>query len=395
LEHRPRNVIVLVMESTSARYLDIYNSPFKDVTPCLSAEAAHSLIFDNFYCHVGLTANAVVAISLSLYPGMTWREYTIEHPRLPGRTVADELAPLGYRTAFIHNGDLEYVGQGEFLSNRGFDTVWDYRSLDGGTPDPDGFSWGIDDRHLIDGIFKWIDQDRDRPFFLLTWTIQAHHPYTIPVQNKKDFFQENTPPGDDYSLDLYLNAVHESDREIGRLLDGLRQRGLADDTLVVITGDHGEAFGHPHDTYGHGAKLYQENVNIPLILWNPKMFRGERSSVVGSQIDLNPTIMHLLGLAPSQAWQGHSLFANDRPSRAYFYAANDDYLLGVREQRWKYVYNATTGREMLFDLDADPDEQTNVSQQQREVCDDLRKRLAAWLKYEQRLLERLHGEGAK
>jgi hypothetical protein len=50
---------------------------------------------------------------------------------------------------------------------------------------------------------------------------------------------------------------------------------------------------------------------------------------------------------------------------------------------------------MLFDLDADPDEQTNVSQQQREVCDDLRKRLAAWLKYEQRLLERLHGEGAK
>jgi lipoteichoic acid synthase len=395
LQHRPRNVIVLVMESTSARYLDLYNSAFEDVTPRLNGEVAHSLVFDNFYCHVGLTANAVVAIALSIYPGMTWREYTKEHPSLPGVTVADVLRPLGYRTAFIHNGDLEYTNQRGFLTNRGFDSLWDYRDLDGGVPDPNGFSWGVADQHLVTGILKWIDQDRERPFFVLSWTIQAHHPYTVPVQNKVDFFRGNIPPGDDYDLDLYLNALHETDREIGRLLDGLRERGIADDTLVVITGDHGEAFGHPHDTYGHGAKLFQENVNVPLILWNPKMFHGERSATIGSQIDINPTVLHILGIEPPAPWQGYSLFAADRPPRAYFYAANDDYLIGVREGRWKYIYNATTGRDMLFDLEADPEEQQDVARHHTEIGDELRKRLAAWMRYEQRLLERLQGAATK
>lgn len=392
---QPRNVIVLVMESTSARYLDLYDGPFPGVTPRLKEEAAHSVVFNNFYCHVGLTANALVAIALSVYPGMTWREYTIEHPRLPGTTIAGILRPLGYRTAFIHNGDLEYTNQGGFMKNRGFDTMWDYRDLDGGVPDPNGFSWGVEDEHLVDGMLKWIDQDRQTPFCLLAWTIQAHHPYTVPVQDKQDFFKGAKPPGDDYDLDLYLNALHETDREIGRLLDGLRERGLADDTLVVITGDHGEAFGHPHDTYGHGGKLFQENVRIPLILWNPKLFRGERSDTVGSQIDVNPTVLHLMGIAPPGDWQGHSLFAEDRPPRAYFYAANDDYLFGVREGRWKYIFNATTGRAVLFDLEADPDEQQDVSGQHSEICDTLRKRLAAWMRYEEQLLGRLQGSRAE
>jgi phosphoglycerol transferase MdoB-like AlkP superfamily enzyme len=393
--HRPRNVIVLVMESTATRYLDMYGGPFDGVAPRLQAEAAHAMVFNNFYCHVGLTANAVVAISLSIYPGMTWREYTIEYPRLPGTTTAQVLKPHGYRTAFIHNGDLEYTNQRGFLKDRGFDTMWDYRDLDGGVPDPNGFSWGVADRHLVDGILKWVDQDRDRPFFVLTWTIQAHHPYTEPVQDKKDFFQGSIPPGDDYDLDLYLNALHETDREIGRLLDGLRERGLADDTLVAITGDHGEAFGHPHDTYGHGAKLFQENVNVPLMLWNPKLFDGQRSETVGSQIDINPTVLHLLGIDPPPSWQGHSLFATKRPGRAYFYAANDDYLVGVREAEWKYIYNATTGRDLLYDVSQDPEEQRDVGPDHAGVRDELRKRLAAWLKYEQKLMESLHGAGAK
>lgn len=396
-QHKPRNVILLVMESTSAGYLDIYNGPFEGVTPRLREQAAHSLIFDNFYCHVGLTSNCLVAIALSIYPGLTWREYTIEHPRLPGTTVAQVLQPLGYRTAFIHNGDLNYTNQGGFVRDRGFDVVWDYHNLDCGPPDLDEFSWGVADRHLVDGMLKWIDQDpqTSKPFFMLAWTIQAHHPYTVPVQNKVDFFKGKIPPGDDYSLDLYLNAVHESDREIGRLLDGLRERGIADDTLVVITGDHGEAFGHPHDTYGHGAKLYQENVQVPLMLWNPKMFQGERDDTVGSQIDLNPTILHILGIDPPDSWQGHSVFSPSKPPRAYFYAANDDYLFGVREGRWKYIYNATIGRDSLFDLAVDPQEQQDVAQAHPDVCGTLRKRLAAWMKYEQQLLERLHGAKAE
>src|SRR5205814_8348569 len=98
-------------------------------------------------------------------------------------------------------------------------------------------------------------------------------PYALAEDAKPiDFFAGKPTPIDDYDLGLYLNAVREADTQIGRLIDALRERGLADDTLLVITGDHGEAFGWPHDTYGHGPRVYQENVNVPFVLLCPTVF---------------------------------------------------------------------------------------------------------------------------
>jgi arylsulfatase A-like enzyme len=183
------------------------------------------------------------------------------------------------------------------------------------------------------------------------------------------------------------------DRELGRFFAGLRARGLDQDTIVVVTGDHGEAFGEPHPTWGHGFKLYDEGIRVPLMIWSPALFpAGKRVATVGGQVDLNPTITDLLGLEPSRQWEGHSLLARSRPSRAYFYAANDDYLLGVREGSFKYVWNATRGREALYDLEKDPGEQTSVAAAHPEKCKVLRQRLAAWKLHAGQRLARARGE---
>lgn len=395
-DKRPKNVIVVVMESTATRYLSLYGSSFA-TTPNLQREAAHAVVFENAYCHVGLTANALVAIALSNYPGMTYKEYTVEHPALPGTTLAQVLKTCGYRTAFVHSGDLEYTNQIGFLQNRGFDDLWDYRQLGCGLPNFGEFSWGVEDRCMVEGILKWIDQDRSKPFCVLSWTIQAHHPYMLQPPQPIDFFNGEPPPGaEPYTLNLYLNVQREVDAQLGRLFDGLRERGLADDTVVVIVGDHGEAFGEPHKTYGHGSKLFEECVNVPMIVWSPRLFpEGRRETTVGSQIDINPTVTDLLGVPPADSWQGRSLFDATRPPRAYFYASNDDYLLGVRECRWKYTYNATRGRDVLFDLENDPTEQTNVADQHADVCRRLRQRLAAWMAYEREHLAELHAAEGK
>jgi arylsulfatase A-like enzyme len=214
-----------------------------------------------------------------------------------------------------------------------------------------------------------------------------------------DFFKglakEELPP-DDYDLGRYLNVVREADRQLGRLFDELRRRGLADDTLVVVTGDHGEGFGSPHDIYGHGGKVFDEIVKVPLVLWNPRLFGGaargdRRVETIGGHIDLNPTLAETLGIAAAGSWQGRSLFATDRPPRVYFYAANDDYLLGVREHNRKYIYNATIGREQLYDLAADPREQTNLASDEPDRCAELRSRVAAWVKYEKGHIAKLRG----
>ncbi|MBI3462723.1 MAG: LTA synthase family protein, partial [Planctomycetes bacterium] len=227
---RPRNVIVYVLESVGAQYLSLYGSSY-DTTPRLAEEAAHSLVFDNFYAHVGVTANSLVAINLSIYPGMTWREYTVEQPDLPGTTLAEILQSRGYRTAYMTSGEIQYVNMDGFLHNRGYDLVCGYEYLGCGAL---LVSWGVEDRCLVDSLLRWIDDDSGaaRPFFVMAWTQQTHHPYEpSPGRPFIDFFKGRTLPPDDYDLGRYLNTLHEADRQLGRLFDELRRRGLADDTV--------------------------------------------------------------------------------------------------------------------------------------------------------------------
>lgn len=372
---RPRNLVLIVLESTGAQYLSLYGAPYP-TTPHLEAEAKQALVFDAFYANAGFTANALTAMSLSIYPYMTWREYTKEYPDFPGETVAQRLAAEGYRTGFVTSGYLDYVGQGRFLQNRGYEEIVDWNGV-GGEPTT---SWGGDDRELMDAGLGWIDRDAARPFHLVLWTQQSHHPYEPAAdQPITDFFAGRPLPPDDYDLGRYLNTLAEADRQLGRFFAGLRERGLDDDTIVVVTGDHGEAFGDPHATWGHGFRLYDEGLRVPLMIWSPALFpEGRRVATVGGHVDLNPTLTDLLGVAPSPAWEGHSLFDPKRPPRAYFYAANHDYLLGVREGDIKYIYNATTGRDEMYDLAADPREQVNVAERHKDKCGVLRQRLAAW-----------------
>ena len=120
-------------------------------------------------------------------------------------------------------------------------------------------------------------------------------------------FCDGKLPREVEGLNSYLNCIAEADRQIGRLIDGIKSRGLADDTLIVITGDHGEAFEWPHDVSGHGLAVYQECVNVPCMFWNPRLFpTGSRLHTVGGHIDLNPTILDILQLQRRSAGRGEA-----------------------------------------------------------------------------------------
>jgi arylsulfatase A-like enzyme len=222
------------------------------------------------------------------------------------------------------------------------------------------------------------------------WTVQTHHPYEPPPGRPLLDFFGDAKPTDDYDLGRYLNVLHETDRQIGRLFAALRHAKLDEDTLVVIVGDHGEAFGAPHEAYGHGTALYEENVHVPMIIWSPRLFpHGGRSPIIGSHVDVNHTITDILGVPPAPSWQGRSLFDPERRPRAYFFVANDNYQLGVREDGWKYILDATNGHEELYDLRSDPEEQRNRSAEHPDICRRLRQRLAARVEADRRFFSGL------
>jgi arylsulfatase A-like enzyme len=378
----PKNVIVVVGESVGAKYLSLYGGKLK-TWPRMEAEAAHSLVFRNFYSHIENTSDALFAMTLSHFPPLNWSEATDDVPRAPGTTVAQVLRGHGYRTAFISAGDNTFADQGKFLENRGYDTLWDCH--DAGAPM--AFSWGVQDKAMVDMLLRYIDGDRAKPFYIFSWNQGTHHPFFLPPEiPPTDFIRGDRSYGDiPEDLNKYLNSLREFDRQLGRLFEALRERGLDKDTLVVVTGDHGQAFGAPHKGYFHSGNVYDEDVHVPMVVWSPALFaQAAVSDAVASQIDLSPMILDLLGIPAPAGWQGRSPMDTLQAHRAYFFGIRNDYIYGVREGAFKYILNASQGRGELFDVAKDPDEQTDLAASQPELCRTLRERLAAWVEYDRR-----------
>jgi arylsulfatase A-like enzyme len=382
--YRPPNVILIVLESVAARWVSLNNGLY-DTTPVLKTESATSAVFDNFYAHIGRSSNSLGTMLLSQFPKLDFRDLTEEYPRLPGTSLASLFQDQGYRTAFLTPSDLKWAGWDSFLKGRGFSQVRDYHDLACGDPIS---SWGVEDRCAIDAILPYLDISQPNPFFVMAWTTQTHHPYEptpgVPLLNLV-----REPVFDDWDLGRYLNVLHETDRHLGRLFDEVRRAGLDQNTLIVVTGDHGQAFGYPHETYIQGRTVYEEDVHVPLMFWFPRAYPSPvHSKTVGSHVDLAPTIANVVGLPPAPDWQGRSLLDASVPHRAYFYVAEDQFTLGVREGNWKYMLSLRDGVEELYDLDRDPHEQHNIAAEEPQRCVRLRQRLAAWTEANRRQYER-------
>jgi arylsulfatase A-like enzyme len=367
----PLNVLMIVMESVGARRLHLYGAPYND-TPELDALARHGVVFDRIYVSQAITSAAMAALFCSVYPYHGWFTVSRYAPdlRIPGLPAI--LANRGYRTAFIHSGQLFYDNNDDFLTNHGFkDLEAEHRDFDSPR-----------DEELVGKAVDWINADRSKPFLLALWTQDTHHPY---LATSNDDYHVANP-----SLNRELNTVHSTDALIGRLARQLDRMGLSDNTLIVVTGDHGEAFGE-HGQLIHGFTVYEEESHIPLLMANPRLF-PHRVDVtrVGRQIDIAPTILSILGIEAPIEWQGASLFDNDGDRRAYLFSADGNFTLGLVEGDWKFIYDFNRDSAQLYNLVTDPGEKHNLSGDPKYSAMVARDhlRLEAWLSFQNNYLAR-------
>lgn len=378
---RPRNVILVVGESLGARYMGLYGAPYAD-TPEMEKLAQHGALFQRTYVSCPYSDNAVAGLFTSVYPYHYWQAVITHAPQLSIPGIGGILQSHGYRVAFIHSGNLADTEQ-SYLRTHGFPEVHDKGDLPGFPRAHSLGRWHYDfhsrDAKLVPAAMNWIGTDRSKPFFLTLWTDDTHSPYTPPAM--KSF---GVPDGD---LNRYLGAVEETDANVAELERELAARGLLDDTLVVVTGDHGEQFGQ-HGKAGHGYSLYEEEVRVPLIFSNPRMFpHGEKIDSIARQIDIAPTVLHLLGFDAPQQWQGEDLFDGGAERRAYLF---DDYHFGVVEGDRKYLYDARSAHSEIYDLSRDPGELNNLSGD-REISGPANlayERLAAWSSFQNKYLDK-------
>ena len=315
----PANLILIVVDSLRADHLGAYGYA-RPTTPFVDRLADEGLVFLDARSPSSFTRESIASLFTGRLPspaGSTgWRARP--HPDLP--TLAERLSGHGYRTGFFV---ATAVLSGEAFS-RGFDSAvrpnarWD---TSGGS------------RDLTERGIRWIDQDRAESFFLYLHYLDPHGPYEPPDDLADRFARTRSRPGlhlyrqilsrlpaliDDGLapgdprfedlVDRYDAEIADVDRSIRLLYEALEQRGLAQDSWIALTADHGEEFLE-HGSFEHAWTLYEESIRIPLIVWAPGRVRPGRIEGAASLIDLAPTLLHGLGLERLEQGPGRSLLA--------------------------------------------------------------------------------------
>ncbi len=363
-EPGPPNVVLVTVDTLRADRMGIYGYD-GDTTPRIDA-------FFRDHTVVGraiTSAPCTVPAMRQLLTGRLDR-------KADGASLPERLASAGYETAAV-------VSQHQFH--------WDgRRNYDRGFSNFDIQGEGEIDRHrmttrdareVADRALRWLDErSGDRPFFLWLHFFDPHDPYDPPLDHRdgaehesgdrrtetalvrEPYAEDETVQAETFAPEvterfrrLYDGEIRFTDAQIGRVLSRLEELGLADDTIVVLTSDHGEQLGEGV-LWDHCKTLHGRETRVPLLVRDPA--RAGRRREVATTTDVVPTILARLDLPYDAAhYDGVDLATTDerRPVSSFWRRKRI-----VQDHRWKLYLDERDRPVALYDLSADPNEESNV-----------------------------------
>ena len=341
----PRGVIVFLGDTLRADHLDMYGYG-RETAPFLSRLASEGTRFSETISQGTWTKVSVPTLLTSVYP--TSHGIVNMPDRLPSNvtTLAEALRASGFAT--FQTSSVSFTGR---LTNlhQGVEVLHERSSIDN---DDLGHSSAKTARTYVDRFLSWLDDHHDVPFYAFIHAFDPHFvyepypPYDLlwaspagkdeheaRLEQMREHFGDDIRQGDGnrfgarnfptaaeleeagvdaeaynaHLLDWYDGSIRGMDAELARLMEGLRERGLVDDTLLAFVSDHGEEF-FEHGWGWHGNTVYRESVNVPMMLWWPGVVpSGTVVDEVVESISLMPTLLELAGVAVPEEAQGQSL----------------------------------------------------------------------------------------
>ncbi|WP_019635205.1 LTA synthase family protein [Paenibacillus fonticola] len=319
-----KNVIIIQMESFQNFLID-FKVGGKEVTPTMNKLARENTYFKHFYQMVGQgnTSDAEFVVNTSFYipynEAATQNYASKQLPSLPKLLKAH-----GYDTATFHTNVVDFWNRRALYDALGFDRFYDKTFF--GSDDTVFF--GPSDEVLYKKTIEEIQKmhDADRPFYAHVLSMTAHHPFTLPDDKRSlplpERYQDNMV-GD------YIQSQNYADHALGEFIEDLKQRGIWDESIIMIYGDHLGLPMYSLDKQGlelmkeiYGKEYsYIDMINIPLIVSAPNISEPAVMDTVGGQVDILPTLTNLLGISlDNQLHFGQDLFNqsyNLLPQRYY------------------------------------------------------------------------------
>jgi arylsulfatase A-like enzyme len=357
LGKRQPNVVLVMMESTSPLHMS-HTNPEAGTTPFMAELAGKSLFWPRHYAHTPKSIFAIYQVLCSTLTELHGREPTATRPRIDCRSISEILREQGYVNGMFHSGHFRYSQKDLFFGDRGYQVLHDAHSM----PNADNYfewSWGIEEAASIDAMVAWADANRESPFFITYIPVYPHHPYHTPYP-----VESHVKVKSDRNLENYQKAIRYIDDMMRKLIADFRERGLLENTLFVITGDHGEGFGEHPGSRAHGSRLYDEQARTFALWYAEGLFdRQAIDDRTFGHIDLVPTLLDVLGIPAETRHRGLSAFEPRRRPMVPLYTAHGIPFTGFVDGAMKYIYNGRARRSELYDLELDPGERDNLAPQ--------------------------------
>jgi arylsulfatase A-like enzyme len=395
------NIIILNVESLRADQLRVYGAS-RDIMPTVDALARESRVFLNAYSHSSHTDYATVTPLSSHYPLRAKTAYTYpETPSYPRVLIYDVLKALKYHTAVFSSSNEYWGGMIHFLQTGNLDHFFHAANFKGPTyvtQGDAGFAeWtretkhagSVDDRYTTSAAIEWIESAKREPFFVALNFQSSHLPYIVPHDFPRRFGPEKLDftirfahfPRDKIQVvkDIYADSLAYVDSQIARLFQYLKAHGMWDNTVIVLTGDHGQAF-YEHGFASHASAIFNEVMKVPIIIRAPGLKPGIEDRLA-QHVDIAPSIVGLLGSPVHPSFQGIDLLNSvPDPKRSVYMVAQTPlaYQYGIVRSGFKLIYDEHERRYSLYDLAADPGELADIAASQPELVEELSKRLQTW-----------------
>jgi uncharacterized sulfatase len=432
----PPNIILVFVDDMGWGDFSCFGNPTVE-TENIDRLAREGIRFEQFYVNSPICSPSRVAISTGQYPAR-WKitSYLNNRKSNIARGMAqwlDPAAPMlarylhdtGYATGHFgkwHMGGQRDVGEAPLITEYGFDaSLTNFEGLgprilalkdayDGTEPqphalgsdklgDPAEITWV--DRSLVTQSFTSAAIDfikradaNDQPFYINVWPDDVHSPFFPPQARRADGSKRA----------LYHGVLDTMDEQLGVLFDFIRNSDrLRDNTLILICSDNGpeQGAGSAGPFRGFKTHLFEGGIRSSLIVWGPRFIAAEPGTVntvsVLSAIDLVPSLLEIASIDPSKQqteFDGENLgdtllgkstesrqqplYFRRPPDRDTFYGIADCPDLAVRDGNWKLLCEYDGSQRMLFDLEADREETTNLASEKSEIADRLTKQVVQW-----------------
>lgn len=370
------NVILIHLESTGDLSARHHGELFLESQARL---AATGITWENAYAPAPHTGKSIFASQTSQYGPARVSNPIAGVSRQHNDCIANPFKKAGYRTAFIAANYFHFYGIQRLSETCQYDQMLDARQI----PKSESSyvnGLGIDEAAMFSRALSWTTESPE-PFFLTLQTVLPHWPYIAPPSWSSPAVSK------DDRLQQYRNSLSYVDASLSRFIDELERLGLRDRTIIVLFGDHGEAFSEHPNNLIHGAELYEENVRIPFIISNPQLIpAASKSKSLASLVDIAPTLFDMLGMPwnPSR-FDGISLFAAP-PNRMVFMVSDllgDKY--GIRDGDYKFIYSPAKDRALLFNLREDPKESKDLAKESPERRAFYASAIQSWVDHTRRL----------